>query len=1072
MRRFFSRGTSDDTSPQTPPTSSPSQPLFSPSTAIASGPARPIRLVYCDERGKFQMDPEAVSVLQLVKEPIGVVSVCGRARQGKSYILNQLLGRSSGFQVASTHRPCTKGLWLWSTPLRRTALDGTEYNLLLIDSEGIDAYDQTGTYSTQIFSLAVLLSSMFIYNQMGGIDEAALDRLSLVTEMTKHIRVRASGGKTTPSELGQFSPIFVWLLRDFYLDLVEDNKKITPRDYLELALRPVQGGGRDVSAKNEIRESIRALFPDRDCFTLVRPLSNENELQRLDQISMDRLRPEFKAGLDALTRFVFERTRPKQVGATVMTGPIFAGITQSFLDALNNGAVPTITSSWQSVEETECQRAFEHATEVYKSSFDNTKPPDEAPIREAHEEAVQKAVAAFNATAVGAGSVRQKCEKRLHAFLRKEFEDYKREAFMKAYMQCSNAIQKMEKELRTACQAPAAKFDDILKVLDQLLSRYEATSYGPEKWQKLASFLRQSLEGPILDFVKKQIDLISTEKSSMRLKCRSIEDKMGLLNKQLEASEKYKSDYLKRYEDAINDKNKLAEEYMTRIADIKNKSSSLDERCSSLSKTLEAAKQESVEWKRKYEVALSKQKAGEEQASSEVANLKARSSAAEARLAAAREQTLSAQEEADEWKRKYDIAVREAKNALEKAAAVQDRASKQTQHREDALRAEFAGTLADKEAEIKDNTLKIEQAEQRVTTLSLELKAAESKIKSYDSEISSLKSDIKELVDRLENANTTAQSYEKEVRILEQERIHLEQKYRSEFGRFEEVQERCKNAEKETKRATELADIARAEAITAQKEKHEIQRVASERLTEISRLERRIESLDRQKNDLTDELQRYQAAEMDAVSKVTTLEARVEEREKEIEILLKSNNEQRATTVHVLEGLLETERAARAEATNRAEALSVQLQATQSKLDLLQQQMTTVRLNESALDSKLRTASHGKRARVDDHEMGTDSVQDIDIDNDRAVRGNKRSRSTASPLQFVSTEDGGSVFRGEVDFSNHSQQTSNGDYTKFTVLKLKQELTKHNFGAELLQLKNPNKKDLVALYERCVIQKS
>lgn len=204
------------------------------------------------------------------------------------------------------------------------------------------------------------------------------------------------------------------------------------------------------------------------------------------------------------------------------------------------------------------------------------------------------------------------------------------------------------------------------------------------------------MEGPILDFVKKQIDHISTEKSSLRLKCRSIEDKMGLLNKQLEASEKYKSDYLKRYEDAINDKNKLAEEYMTRIADIKKNSSSLDERCSSLSRTLEAAKQESMEWKRKYEVALSKQKAGEEQASSEVANLKARSSAAEARLAAAREQTLSAQEEAVEWKRKYDIAVREAKNALEKAAAVQDRAGKQTQHREDALRAEFAGTLADK----------------------------------------------------------------------------------------------------------------------------------------------------------------------------------------------------------------------------------------------------------------------------------------------------------------------------------------------------------------------------------------
>jgi hypothetical protein len=30
-----------------------------------------------------------------------------------------------------------------------------------------------------------------------------------------------------------------------------------------------------------------------------------------------------------------------------MTGPILAGLTQSFLDAINSGAVPTISSSWQ-----------------------------------------------------------------------------------------------------------------------------------------------------------------------------------------------------------------------------------------------------------------------------------------------------------------------------------------------------------------------------------------------------------------------------------------------------------------------------------------------------------------------------------------------------------------------------------------------------------------------------------------------------------------------------------------------------------------------------------------------------
>lgn len=51
---------------------------------------RPLRLVYCDGRGKFHLDPEAVGALQLVKGPVGVVSVCGRARQGKSFILNQV----------------------------------------------------------------------------------------------------------------------------------------------------------------------------------------------------------------------------------------------------------------------------------------------------------------------------------------------------------------------------------------------------------------------------------------------------------------------------------------------------------------------------------------------------------------------------------------------------------------------------------------------------------------------------------------------------------------------------------------------------------------------------------------------------------------------------------------------------------------------------------------------------------------------------------------------------------------------------------------------------------------------
>ncbi|KAF8092947.1 hypothetical protein N665_0395s0011 [Sinapis alba] len=1070
MRGFFTRGAKD--SPSTSASPSPrSYPTTSPtsSSSAVTGPPRPIRLVYCDEKGKFRMDPEAVATLQLVKEPIGVVSVCGRARQGKSFILNQLLGRSNGFQVASTHKPCTKGLWLWSSPIKRTALDGSEYNLLLLDSEGIDAYDQTGTYSTQIFSLAVLLSSMFVYNQMGGIDEASLDRLSLVTQMTKHIRVKASGGTSSRSELGQFSPIFVWLLRDFYLDLVEDNRKISPRDYLEIALRPVQGSGGDIGAKNEIRDSIRALFPDRECFTLVRPLTNEKDLQRLDQIPLEDLRAEFGAGLDALTKFVFEKTRPKQLGGTVMTGPILVGITQSYLDALNNGAVPTITSSWQSVEETECRRAYDSGIEAYLAAFDQSKAPEEGALREEHEEAVRKALAMFNANAVGAGLARKKYEDLLHKDLKKKFQDYKKNAFMEADLRCTSTIQSMEKQLRAACHASNANMDNVVKVLEARLSDYEASCHGPGKWQKLSVFLQQSLEGPIYDLTKRLIDNIAIEKNSLAVKFRSVEEAMKHLKQQLNDSEKYKLEYQKRYDESNIDKKKLEDVYRERITKLQGENRSLNERCSTLVKTVEAKQEEIKEWKRKYDQFVFKQKAAEDQLKSDMEVLRTRSTTSEARLAAAREQAKSAQEETEEWKRKYDYAVGEARSALQKAASVQERSGKETQLREDALREEFTFTLVEKDEEIKEKATKIEKAEQSLTVLRSDLKAAELKIKSFDVETASLKLELREMIDRLDSANKKALAYEKEANKLEQEKMRLEQKYRSDFERFDEVQERCKTAEMEAKRATELADKARADAVTSQKEKSESQRLAMERLTQIERAQRHAENLERQKNDLEDELHRLRVSEMEAVSKVTVLEARVGEREKEIESLLKVTNEQRAHNVKSLEKLLDEERKAHIAANRRAEALSLELQAAQASVDNLQQELAQARLKETALDNKIRAASssRGKRTRVED-------VIDMDIGetNDRILRTNKRSRSARGDDNGA-YEDGVSVSRGDEDTQNQQGEDDEEaeDYKKLTVQNLRHELTKYDYGHLILNKGHQNKKEILALYEAHVLPK-
>lgn len=44
----------------------------------------------------------------------------------------------------------------------------------------------------------------------------------------------------------------------------------------------------------QIRESIKALFPNRDCFSLVRPHNDERQLAQLETLPPGQLRPEFR----------------------------------------------------------------------------------------------------------------------------------------------------------------------------------------------------------------------------------------------------------------------------------------------------------------------------------------------------------------------------------------------------------------------------------------------------------------------------------------------------------------------------------------------------------------------------------------------------------------------------------------------------------------------------------------------------------------------------------------------------------------------------------------------------------
>ena len=99
--------------------------------------------------------------------------------------------------------------------------------MLVIDTEGLAALDEESNHDVKIFCLAVLLSTTFIYNSFGNIDETALQTLSLVLNLVS----------TIDKDQVSTRPRFMWIVRDFSLQLIDETGKVlSPKEYLELAL--------------------------------------------------------------------------------------------------------------------------------------------------------------------------------------------------------------------------------------------------------------------------------------------------------------------------------------------------------------------------------------------------------------------------------------------------------------------------------------------------------------------------------------------------------------------------------------------------------------------------------------------------------------------------------------------------------------------------------------------------------------------------------------------------------------------------------------------------------------------
>ncbi|KAJ3367737.1 hypothetical protein GGF31_007084 [Allomyces arbusculus] len=456
----------------------------------------------------FAINQKAVDLLNKIEGPVGVVTIAGLYRTGKSYVLNRLAGSNRGFAVGSLIEPCTQGIYMWivTSPPAGLALNDPAMTLILLDTEGLGSYTKSKTYDVKIFTLAVLLSSMFMYNSMGSIDESALDRLSLVAELSNNIRLQSEGGdgQGDAFALGNFFPQFVWLVRDFGLRLELNGQPITSNEYLENVLKPLEGDSDKVKARNGIRSSIVQYFRTRHCFTIKRPVVNEEQLRNLEDLAESDLRPAFLDQMSALTSFVYHTLQPKSLFAQPLTGSMWAQLATSYVTALNLGSVPVIRSAWENVLVAEARRVVATLAREWDREWSEgvvqLLPMDADELdgkwAEMQAEVLGKLYVWMASKGGGDIAVAGELVAGLKETMAKAWKSAKAANYTKSARACESLLHQIQADWAQALDADVVTFEQLeASVPVSLQESYFAKSIGPAKHAVLADFLQRRVLG-------------------------------------------------------------------------------------------------------------------------------------------------------------------------------------------------------------------------------------------------------------------------------------------------------------------------------------------------------------------------------------------------------------------------------------------------------------------------------------------------------------------------------------------------------------------------------------------------
>ncbi|XP_004841372.1 guanylate-binding protein 1 [Heterocephalus glaber] len=526
-------------------------------------------------KGQLRVNQEALKILSAITQPVVVVAIVGLYRTGKSYLMNKLAGKKKGFSLGSTVQSHTKGIWMWCVPHPKKP----NQTLVLLDTEGLgDVEKGDNQNDSWIFALAILLSSTFVYNSMGTINQQAMDQLHYVTELTDRIRAKSSPSTNKVEDSADFMsffPDFVWTLRDFSLELELDGNSISPDAYLENSLKLKQGTSQKDKNFNLPRLCIRKFFPRKKCFIFDRP-THRKKLTKLETLHDDELDSEFVDQVAEFCSYIFSSSRTKTLpGGIEVNGPRLETLVLTYLSAISSGDLPCMENAVLALAQIENSAAVQKALAHYDQQMgQKVQLPTETlqELLELHRACEKDAIEIFMKHSFK--DVQQHFQKELAAKLEKKRDNFCKRNMKASSDRCSALLQDifspLEEEVKQGIYSKPGGYRLLLQKVQDLKKKYYETPkkglQAEEVLQKYLQFKEDMINAILqtdqtLTEKEKEIEVERVKAESAEAATKMLEEMQKKNQEMLEQKERSYQEHIKQLTEKMEtDRKQLIEE--------------------------------------------------------------------------------------------------------------------------------------------------------------------------------------------------------------------------------------------------------------------------------------------------------------------------------------------------------------------------------------------------------------------------------------------------------------------------------------------------------------------------------